>query len=195
MATRSNFLVMFFSQHSGPTGGIHVPLGGNAHLRQSPHSCAELETAALYPVSFTAAISLLVSVWEGLNCTVAEPAGYRSPSFTTPAGAAAPPDGESHSPVRTSLPHTLPQLLACGRRNKILQPIESHLLQESRVAEERTLLRVLRLVPHHPRATDPGNRARPKTQLELSQSPTIFPSSDYSWAAYRCTMTRTFRYT
>src|SRR6266849_10398067 len=98
----------------------------------------------------------------------------------SPARAEASPDGEYHSPVRTSLLHTLPQLLACGRRNKILQPIELHLLQESRVAEERTLLRILRLVPHHPRATDPGNRARPITQLELSQLREIFPASGFS---------------
>jgi hypothetical protein len=48
MTTRSNFLVTL-----------------------SAYSCGEFETAALYPVSFTTAISLLVSVFEQPNCTVA----------------------------------------------------------------------------------------------------------------------------
>src|SRR5260370_25349988 len=110
----------------------------------------------------------------------------------SPARAEASQCGESRSPVRISLRHTLRQLLACGRRNKILQPIKLRLQQESRVAKERTLPPAPRLIRHHPEATDPSNRARPKTQLGLSQLPEISPSLGFSSAAYRCTMMRTF---
>src|SRR5260370_17886015 len=91
-----------------------------------------------------------------------------------------------------SLPHTLRQLLACVRRNKILQPIKLRLHQESRVAKERTLPPAPRLIRHHPEATDPSNRAKPKTQLGLSQLPEIFPSFGYYSTAYLDTHPPTF---
>src|SRR5260370_39979109 len=48
------------------------------------------------------------------------------------------PYGETFSPARMSLPRMPPQPSVSDRLNKILPPIELHLLQESTVAEERT---------------------------------------------------------
>src|SRR6266851_2696125 len=102
------------------------------------------------------------------------------------------PYGESCSPVRMSLPRMPPQPSVSDRLNKILPPIELHLLQESTVAEERTSPPA----PHpnrlHQEAADLSSRAMPIKRRALNQSPEIVPSSGFSFAAHSLRMMRTF---
>src|SRR6266851_4747753 len=95
------------------------------------------------------------------------------------------PYGESCSPVRMSLPHMPPQPSVFDRPNKIPPPIELHLLQESRVAEERTSLQA---PPPDRLHQEPADRLR-ISLLQLWRA--IRSSCSNSWRSesFRCTST------
>src|SRR5229473_1257416 len=94
------------------------------------------------------------------------------------------PYGESCSPVRRSLPRMPPQPSVSDKPNKIPPPIELHLLQESRVAEERTSPPTPLPDRLHQEPADLSSRAMPIKRRALNQSPEIVPSSDFSFAAH-----------
>src|SRR6266851_4357957 len=101
------------------------------------------------------------------------------------------PCGDSCSPVRMSLPHMPPQPSVSDKLDKILPPIELHLLQESRVGEERTSPPGPPPNRLHQEAADLSSRATPIMRRALNQSPEIVPSSGFSFAAHYLQMMRT----
>src|SRR5260370_5240390 len=101
------------------------------------------------------------------------------------------PCGESCSPVRMSHPHMTPKPSVSDKLDKILPPIELHLLQESRVGEERTSPPERPPNRPHQEAADLSSRAMPIMPRALNPSPEIVPSSRFSFTAHYLSMMRT----
>src|SRR5260370_7482805 len=102
------------------------------------------------------------------------------------------PCGESCSPVRMSLPHMPPQPSVSDKLDKILPPIELHLLQESRVGEERTSPPERPPNRPHQEAADLSSRAMPIMPRALNRSPEIVPSSLFSFTPHYLSTIRPF---
>src|SRR5258708_40140264 len=91
-----------------------------------------------------------------------------------------------------SPPKMTPQPRVFDRLNKTPLPIELHLLQESRVAEERTSPPAPPPNQLRQEAADLSSRAMPIERRPLNQSPEIFPSSGFSSALRTFGLLRVF---
>src|SRR5260370_23176149 len=91
-----------------------------------------------------------------------------------------------------SLPKMPPDPSVFYRLNKIPLPIELHLLQESRAAEERTSPPAPPPNQLRQEAADLSSTAMPIERRPLNQSPEIFPSSSFSFTTLYFGMIRPF---